>query len=92
MGLESSYYTYNLKTIHTHIHSHKYLLYSYDFVFPTIILSKFKRHVTYRHGFPDQLIKDNGTKYTNCTIQEFTESKGIELVKIPPSRPCRKSK
>ena len=48
------------------------------------VLSNFRKHVTYRHGFPDQLITDNGTAYINSTMQEITESKGIEHMKFHP--------
>ena len=41
------------------------------------ILKNFKNQVTYRHGFPEQLITDNGTEYINSSMQEFTENTGI---------------
>ena len=37
------------------------------------ILKNFKNQVTYRHGFPEQLITDNRTEYINNMMQEFTE-------------------
>ena len=50
------------------------------------IATNFKKQVTFSHGFPKQLIADNGTEYLNDSIQEFTENTDIAHIKDPPAR------
>ena len=50
------------------------------------VISAFKVQFA-RHGIPDALVTDNGTKFTSTEFRDFSESWGVQHVTSSPHYP-----